>query len=141
MFKIGHRNENYFNEADAVNSYNSISSNNGSYDGPEVGSRYSYNQNNNGSPAYSTYKTVQNASNLKLPINMNKKGKTGPQQVYATNKRGYGNAHLYNINSISIHSDGETFLSADDLRINTWNAERNSCCYSKYLYIYIYVYN
>ncbi len=27
----------------------------------------------------------------------------------------------YHINSISINSDGETFISADDLRINLWN--------------------
>eukprot|EP00798_Chlamydomonas_sp_ICE-L_P011588 gene11588-34291_t len=36
-------------------------------------------------------------------------------------KRLYSNAHTYHINSISINSDQETFLSADDLRINLWN--------------------
>jgi WD40 repeat protein len=36
----------------------------------------------------------------------------------ATPKRIYSNAHGYHINSISINSDGETFISADDLRIN-----------------------
>jgi len=30
-------------------------------------------------------------------------------------------AHAYNINSISFNSDGETFISTDDLRINLWN--------------------
>eukprot|EP01126_Amoeba_proteus_P023818 TRINITY_DN2394_c0_g1_i1.p1 TRINITY_DN2394_c0_g1~~TRINITY_DN2394_c0_g1_i1.p1 ORF type:complete len:302 (-),score=57.11 TRINITY_DN2394_c0_g1_i1:372-1277(-) len=32
-------------------------------------------------------------------------------------------AHAYNINSLSFNSDGETFISADDLRINLWNIE------------------
>lgn len=36
-------------------------------------------------------------------------------------KRIYANAHAYHINSISINSDGETYISADDLRINLWN--------------------
>eukprot|EP01126_Amoeba_proteus_P028789 TRINITY_DN2836_c0_g1_i7.p1 TRINITY_DN2836_c0_g1~~TRINITY_DN2836_c0_g1_i7.p1 ORF type:complete len:658 (-),score=120.10 TRINITY_DN2836_c0_g1_i7:221-1966(-) len=31
--------------------------------------------------------------------------------------------HAYNINSLSFNSDGETFISADDLRINLWNIE------------------
>jgi hypothetical protein len=38
-------------------------------------------------------------------------------------KRTYSNAHTYHINSISVNSDQETFLSADDLRINLWNLE------------------
>jgi serine/threonine-protein phosphatase 2A regulatory subunit B len=40
-------------------------------------------------------------------------------------KRVYANAHTYHINSISVNSDQETFLSADDLRINLWNLEVN----------------
>ncbi|KTW26293.1 protein phosphatase PP2A regulatory subunit B [Pneumocystis jirovecii RU7] len=36
-------------------------------------------------------------------------------------KKIYSNAHAYHINSISISSDGETYISADDLRINLWN--------------------
>jgi serine/threonine-protein phosphatase 2A regulatory subunit B len=39
----------------------------------------------------------------------------------ATRKQVFSNAHTFHINSISINSDGETFLSADDLRINLWN--------------------
>ncbi|URD97096.1 serine threonine protein phosphatase 2A 55 kDa regulatory subunit [Musa troglodytarum] len=35
----------------------------------------------------------------------------------------YAHAHDYHINSISNNSDGETFISADDLRINLWNLE------------------
>lgn len=38
-------------------------------------------------------------------------------------KKVYANAHTYHINSISVNSDQETFLSADDLRINLWNME------------------
>ena len=38
-------------------------------------------------------------------------------------KRTYANAHTYHINSISVNSDQETFLSADDLRINVWNLD------------------
>ncbi|KAK9478176.1 WD40-repeat-containing domain protein [Lipomyces japonicus] len=41
--------------------------------------------------------------------------------IAATPKKIYGNAHAYHINSISVNSDGETFISADDLRINLWN--------------------
>ncbi|KAH1067448.1 hypothetical protein J1N35_032435 [Gossypium stocksii] len=38
-------------------------------------------------------------------------------------RRIYAHAHDYHINSISNNSDGETFISADDLRINLWNME------------------
>ncbi|KAE8657486.1 Serine/threonine protein phosphatase 2A 55 kDa regulatory subunit B beta isoform [Hibiscus syriacus] len=41
-------------------------------------------------------------------------------------RRVYGHAHDYHINSISNNSDGETFISADDLRINLWNLEISS---------------
>lgn len=40
-------------------------------------------------------------------------------------RRAYAHAHDYHINSISTNSDGETYLSADDLRINLWNLEVN----------------
>uniref|UniRef100_A0A0E0CI61 Serine/threonine-protein phosphatase 2A 55 kDa regulatory subunit B n=1 Tax=Oryza meridionalis TaxID=40149 RepID=A0A0E0CI61_9ORYZ len=38
-------------------------------------------------------------------------------------RRVYSHAHDYHINSISNNSDGETYISADDLRINLWNLE------------------
>ncbi|CAI9274939.1 unnamed protein product [Lactuca saligna] len=41
-------------------------------------------------------------------------------------RRTYAHAHDYHINSISNNSDGETFISADDLRINLWNFEINT---------------
>ncbi|WOL20706.1 serine/threonine protein phosphatase [Canna indica] len=45
-------------------------------------------------------------------------------------RRVYSHAHDYNINSISINSDCETFLSADDLRINIWNLEVSNQCFN-----------
>lgn len=51
--------------------------------------------------------------------------------IFASSKQTYANAHAYHINSISSNSDGETFLSADDLRINWWNKEISSSSFSK----------
>lgn len=49
---------------------------------------------------------------------------TPQERIYAhTARRTFANAHTYHINSISVNSDGETFISADDLRINLWNLE------------------
>ncbi|XP_031563051.1 serine/threonine-protein phosphatase 2A 55 kDa regulatory subunit B beta isoform-like [Actinia tenebrosa] len=45
--------------------------------------------------------------------------------VEASPRRVYANAHTYHINSISVNSDGETYLSADDLRINLWHVGIN----------------
>ncbi|KAF8390452.1 hypothetical protein HHK36_024978 [Tetracentron sinense] len=42
----------------------------------------------------------------------------------------YTHAHDFNINSISNNSDGETFVSADDLRINLWNLEISDQCFN-----------
>lgn len=42
----------------------------------------------------------------------------------------YRNGHEYHINSLSLASDGENFVSADDLRINIWNVEDNTCVYN-----------
>ena len=59
---------------------------------------------------------VTNVSQLRLPKLQNH------EKVFAhVPRRVYANAHAYHINSISINSDGETFISADDLRINLWN--------------------
>eukprot|EP01112_Ceratiomyxa_fruticulosa_P005479 TRINITY_DN1610_c0_g1_i8.p1 TRINITY_DN1610_c0_g1~~TRINITY_DN1610_c0_g1_i8.p1 ORF type:complete len:479 (-),score=72.79 TRINITY_DN1610_c0_g1_i8:352-1788(-) len=41
--------------------------------------------------------------------------------VAASARRVFANAHAYHINSISLNSDGETYISSDDLRINLWN--------------------
>ncbi|WP_171499788.1 hypothetical protein, partial [Acinetobacter ursingii] len=47
-------------------------------------------------------------------------------------RRIFANAHTYLINSISVNSDQETYLSADDLRINLWNIEINDESFSKF---------
>ncbi|KAG1456024.1 hypothetical protein G6F56_006929 [Rhizopus delemar] len=43
--------------------------------------------------------------------------------VAAIPRRIYSNAHAYHINSISVNSDSETYISADDLRVNLWNLD------------------
>ena len=43
--------------------------------------------------------------------------------VEASPRRVFANAHTYHINSISVNSDQETYMSADDLRINLWHLE------------------
>lgn len=45
-------------------------------------------------------------------------------------RRVYSHAHDYHINSISINSDDETYISADDLRINLWNLEISDQCFN-----------
>jgi len=47
-----------------------------------------------------------------------------PLMVEASPRKIFANAHLYHINSVSVNSDDETYLSADDLRINLWNLQR-----------------
>ena len=46
--------------------------------------------------------------------------------VEASPRRVYANAHTYHVNSISVNSDQETYLSADDLRINLWHLDITS---------------
>ncbi|KAF6131047.1 hypothetical protein HJG60_007949 [Phyllostomus discolor] len=43
--------------------------------------------------------------------------------VEANPQRVFANAPTYHINSISVKSDHEMYLSADDLRINLWHLE------------------
>ncbi|KAF7707430.1 serine/threonine-protein phosphatase 2A 55 kDa regulatory subunit B beta isoform isoform X1 [Silurus meridionalis] len=43
--------------------------------------------------------------------------------VEATPRRVFSNGHTYHINSISVNSDYETYMSTDDLRINLWHLE------------------
>ncbi|SCV00795.1 LANO_0F08614g1_1 [Lachancea nothofagi CBS 11611] len=63
-------------------------------------------------------KAVLSLSTLKLP-RLSQHDKI----IAAAPKKIYSNAHTYHINSISINSDQETFISADDLRINLWNLD------------------
>jgi serine/threonine-protein phosphatase 2A regulatory subunit B len=39
-------------------------------------------------------------------------------------RRVFSSAHTYHINSVALASDQQTFLSADDLRINLWHLDR-----------------
>jgi serine/threonine-protein phosphatase 2A regulatory subunit B len=48
-------------------------------------------------------------------------------------RKTFENAHAYHINSLSLSSDGETFLSSDDLRINLWNIECMTHAFSESL--------
>lgn len=45
--------------------------------------------------------------------------------ITAIPKRTYANAHAYHIHSVSACSDAETFISADDLRVNLWHLDAN----------------
>lgn len=66
---------------------------------------------------------------MSTPIPLSKEALKMPKMVYhdsitaATPRKIYQNAHGYHINSISVNSDGETYISADDLRINLWNLD------------------
>jgi serine/threonine-protein phosphatase 2A regulatory subunit B len=46
-----------------------------------------------------------------------------------TEKGKFSNCHTYNVNSLSVCSDREHFLSSDALRINMWNIERPMTAY------------
>lgn len=58
----------------------------------------------------------QDISSLRLP-----RMQAHENIVAAVPRKVYANAHAYHINAISINSDGETYISSDDLRINLWN--------------------
>ncbi|XP_039636407.1 serine/threonine-protein phosphatase 2A 55 kDa regulatory subunit B alpha isoform-like [Perca fluviatilis] len=64
------------------------------------------------------YKDPNTITSLRVPvlIPMDLMVEASPRRVFA-------NAHTYHINSISVNSDDETYLSADDLRINLWHLE------------------
>ena len=66
-----------------------------------------------------------NVSSLKIPTLTCR-----DTAVCATPRRVYANAHAYHVNSISPCSDGETFLSADDLRINLWNMNNSQISFN-----------
>lgn len=39
-------------------------------------------------------------------------------------RKSYKNGHTFHINTVSVNSDEQTFVSSDDLRINLWDIER-----------------
>lgn len=60
--------------------------------------------------------TTNGIAPVKLPLVLK-----GESSYVHLAKKVFSNAHAYHINSISLNSDGETFLSSDDLRINLWH--------------------
>ena len=71
---------------------------------------------NGGGPVRSPHPHFQAVSDLKFPRMTHH-----DTVIAAVPRKVYANAHAYHINSISPNSDGETFISSDDLRINLWN--------------------
>ncbi|KAL9643435.1 hypothetical protein ABK040_010050 [Willaertia magna] len=69
-----------------------------------------------GSNLNGSIRSITSAKDLKIP-SVKKAESTIAHQA----KKIFANAHAYHINSISFNTDGETFLSADDLRINLWH--------------------
>ena len=59
-----------------------------------------------------------NITSLRVPV-----FKPMELMVEASPRRVFANAHTYHINSISVNSDQETYMSADDLRVNLWHME------------------
>jgi len=64
---------------------------------------------------------VENIESLKIP-----RLNTTEILTAAIPRRTYTFAHTYHINSLTLSSDKEHFVSADDLRINLWNIETSS---------------
>nr|GEY25488.1 serine/threonine protein phosphatase 2A 55 kDa regulatory subunit B beta isoform-like isoform X1 [Tanacetum cinerariifolium] len=69
--------------------------------------------------SYTSLSNDLGIQSLRLPVVVT----SNETNLVARCRRVYAHAHDYHINSISNNSDGETFISADDLRINLWNLE------------------
>jgi serine/threonine-protein phosphatase 2A regulatory subunit B len=67
----------------------------------------------------------KNEDEIKIP-----KVTHGEATIEHQSKKIFANTHAYHINSLCLNSDGETFLSADDLRINIWNMNYTSQCFT-----------
>lgn len=65
----------------------------------------------------SSLKSVASLNSLRIPRYKKRKNLT----IEVRSRKIYPNAHTYHINSLSLSSDQETFLSADDLRVNLWH--------------------
>ena len=78
------------------------------------------------SMSHSKEKTLKGAKDLVIPTI-----DTRETVIAATPRRTFANAHAYHINSISLNSDGETYISSDDLRINLWNLSISDQSFSK----------
>ncbi|KAH9255716.1 hypothetical protein BASA81_006110 [Batrachochytrium salamandrivorans] len=69
------------------------------------------------------YLQLKSSAQLYIPPVSSPPTANPPHKTYVNcePKRAYANAHTYHINSVSVNSDGESFISADDLRINLWH--------------------
>ncbi|CAB1422284.1 unnamed protein product, partial [Pleuronectes platessa] len=63
-------------------------------------------------------KDMSTVTSLQVPVLM-----PMDLMVEVSPRRVYANAHTYHVNSISVNSDYETYMSADDLRINLWHLD------------------
>ena len=79
------------------------------------------NKENNATAGGTSTSNTSSETSYRLRIPRVLKGELG---FNARCRRCYANAHAYHINSLSVNSDGETFISADDLRVNLWHLER-----------------
>lgn len=87
----------------------------------KIGTRKNYVCN---SAAYYTAK-----GQLQLPqVEKDADGKA--ESLHASTRKIFANAHTYHINSLAMNSDGETFVSADDLRIYWWNLHDSNTCFN-----------
>ena len=73
-----------------------------------------------------THHTTQDFS----PVEEEGAAATTAPTIRTVHKQTFRNAHTYNIHSLSVNCDGDTFFSADDLRINMWNVQRSDECMS-----------
>lgn len=72
---------------------------------------------------------ASNSDQLELPALSPPAPEMSAYQAF--NKKVFANAHTYHINSLALNSDMETFISADDLRINWWSLNDSTTCFSK----------
>ncbi|CAN1845893.1 Serine/threonine protein phosphatase 2A 55 kDa regulatory subunit B beta isoform [Linum perenne] len=72
----------------------------------------------------------QTVTNISQAQQVQGKMSSSEDSVRASCRKVYAHAHDFNINSISNNSDGETFISADDLRINLWNLDVRDQCFN-----------
>ncbi|KAL6051388.1 protein phosphatase 2A regulatory subunit cdc55 [Balamuthia mandrillaris] len=87
---------------------------------------------------YSKYKGLtslvvpSNNSNSPKKDKSSERGAASDYEIYGEvhEKLTYATTHEFNIHSLGMNSDGETFLSCDDLRINLWNVERATPCFN-----------
>jgi serine/threonine-protein phosphatase 2A regulatory subunit B len=73
-------------------------------------------------------------SHLRLPRMMQQ-----DNIIAAVPRKVYSNAHAYHIHSISVNSDQETYISADDLRINLWNLNISDQSFSTFTVQYVFL--